>query len=84
MLGLALGNIAGVLMDLKALFDLSLDQGNGKETCTVRSCPRLAESHFALEEAVQVIERTKHSFKSRELGELRERLRSVLATQAPN
>lgn len=83
-LGQALGNIAGVLLDLKALFDLSLDQGPGKETCTVRSCPRLAESHFALKEAVQVIEQTKNSFKSRELGELRERLRGVLVSQAPN
>lgn len=83
-LGLALGNIAGVLLDLKAIFDLSLEHGPGRETCTVRTCPRLAETHAAVADAIRVIEGTKGSFKSKELGDLRERLRGVLADRPHN
>lgn len=73
-LGLALGNIAGVLLDMKALFDLTLAGGNSTDTCTVLNCPRLQERNALILETIRVLEHTKHSFKSKELGQLREKL----------
>ena len=41
-------------------------------------CPRLQRHRAALRAAVQTLERTRSSFKSKELGELRRALESVL------
>lgn len=73
-MGLALGNIAGVLLDLKALFEMTLDEDPAPGPCTIQCCPRLAEYHEAVREGIEVLERTRHAFKSKELGQLRERL----------
>ena len=73
-LGLALGNIAGVLLDMKALFDLTLAGGHSADTCTVLNCPRLQARNALIEETIRVLEHTKSSFKSKELGQLREKL----------
>lgn len=77
-LGLALGNIAGVLMDMKALFDLTLTGAPGGETCTVQACPHLRDRTDLIRETIQVLEHTKGSFKSKELGQLRARLERSL------
>ncbi len=77
-LGLSLGNIAGVLLDMKALFDLTLSGGGGPDTCTVQACPRLKDRTNVILEAIQVLEHTKNSFKSKELGQLREKLEASL------
>jgi CheY-like chemotaxis protein len=73
-LGLSLGNIAGVLLDMKALFEMTLEQDSAPEHCTIQACPRLKEYHLAVQETIEVLERTRTAFKSKELGQLRERL----------
>jgi len=76
-LGLALGNIAGVLLDMKALFEMTLEQDASPEHCTIQKCPRLSEYHVAVQESIDVLERTRTAFKSKELGQLRERLEQL-------
>ncbi|MBP1626673.1 MAG: hypothetical protein H6Q00_1148 [Holophagaceae bacterium] len=69
-LGAVLGHMGETLLDLKHLVDLTMAQDGGA-TCSVRSCPRMAQYEAALSEGIRVLERTKGSFKSKELGELR-------------
>lgn len=77
-LGLALGNIAGVLLDMKALFDLTLSGNGAADPCTVQNCPRLNDHRNLILEAIQVLEHTKGSFKSKELAHLREKLEQAV------
>jgi len=76
-LSLALSNIAGVLLDMKALFEMTLEQDASPELCTIQSCPRLGEYGLAVKDTIDVLERTRTAFKSKELGQLRERLESL-------
>ncbi|MBS0169413.1 MAG: response regulator [Nitrospira sp.] len=48
------------------------------DMCAFMRCPRLDRYEAALEEAVEVMERTRSSFKSKEIGALRQRLETVL------
>lgn len=48
------------------------------DVCRVMRCRRLATYEQTLEQAVEVLERTKQAFKSKELGELRKRLETTL------
>lgn len=50
------------------------------DLCRVMRCQRLAAYEQALEETVEVLARTKYAFKSKELGELRRHLETVLKT----
>jgi len=76
-LGLALSNIAGVLLDMKALFEMTLEQDASPDHCTIHSCPRLGEYGLAVKDTIEVLERTRTAFKSKELGQLRERLETL-------
>jgi len=76
-LGLAMGNIAGVLMDMKALFEASLGEEASAAPCAIRACPRLETYRSAVHESIEVLEHTRHAFKSKELGQLRERLEAL-------
>lgn len=73
-LSLSLGNIAGVLLDMKALFEMTLERDALPDHCTIQKCPRLGEYRLAVDETIDVLERTRTAFKSKELGNLRERL----------
>jgi CheY-like chemotaxis protein len=46
--------------------------------CALLECPRLTLYESTLRDTIDVLERTKRSFKSKELGMLRERIRKVL------
>lgn len=48
------------------------------DICAFMRCPRLGRYEAAIEEAIQVMERTRGSFKSKEIGTLREHLEGVL------
>ncbi len=41
-------------------------------------CPRLDRYEAAIQDAVEVMERTRSSFKSKEIGALRQRLETLL------
>ena len=76
-LGLALGNIAGVLLDMKALFEMTLAKESPADLCALQRCPRLETYQGAIRDSIKVLEQTRHAFKSKELGRLRERLEQL-------
>lgn len=57
---------------------LSESEHQSTDICQVMRCQRLAAYEHALEQTVEVLERTKHAFKSKELGELRHHLETIL------
>jgi YesN/AraC family two-component response regulator len=71
-----LRNLLAVLLELKQITE-ALAQQPGKEGAL-----KEVTLHRALRDAIEVLERTKQSFKSKELGELRHRLEALL--QAPS
>lgn len=48
------------------------------DICAFMKCPRLDRYEAAIEDAVDVMERTRSSFKSKEIGALRQRLETLL------
>ena len=82
MLGMALGRMGETLLDLKHLVDISSARpGGSPDVCPVQQCPRLELYERVIREGIETLERTKGSFKSKELGELRHRLAQTVAGQ---
>ena len=77
-LGLSLANMAGMLSDMSALFTVAL--GDGPETlpCVAGRCPRLDTYQQVIRDGIHVLEETRSSFKSKELGALRQKLEQQL------
>jgi hypothetical protein len=83
LMGLVLGNLASSAMDLKRLVDLGQEIDPAPGLCGIQNCPRLGTLEQALREGVDALERTKGSFKSKELGELRRRFEALLEENTP-
>ena len=67
------------LMDLQHLRDQCEESELATEpVCHLFRCPRLQVLKGLIQESVEVLERTKSSFRSKELGSLRKRLEQVL------
>lgn len=77
-LTLALRNIMGNLTDLSHLGRALAGGPVTPHTCVLMNCPRGAQLLEAVRTTVEVLIRTKGSFKSRELGELRHMLELLL------
>jgi CheY-like chemotaxis protein len=82
-LDLTFRNVAGALRDL----DYVMKSGGQaheppQDVCHLLSCPRLHTLTEALADAIQVIERTKGAFKSKELAALRRRLEEAVKSSA--
>lgn len=78
-LALSLSNIANVLLDMRALFDLTLAaESPSTDICAIQQCPRLQALEQGLRHAVEVLEETKHAFKSKSLGNLRVELEGLI------
>jgi YesN/AraC family two-component response regulator len=75
---LTLGNILMSLLDLKNLTESLSGGERSQSACHLLGCPRPDALGEALREAIEVLEKTKHSFKSRELMLLRRKLQEVL------
>jgi ActR/RegA family two-component response regulator len=73
-LGLTFGNIIGSLADLSHFIDAILQGTQKKFACSLLNCPRLKEQIEVIQHSIQVLDKTKRSFKSKELGELRKHL----------
>lgn len=71
-LNVTLQNLLSILMDWKEVMDAAPSPAGGVEK--TQSQPIVA----ALRETIEVLERTKQSFKSRELGDLRKKLEDLL------
>jgi len=77
-LTLTLHNIVGCLADLKNITEALAQRSASHEPCQLLNCPRPAVLTNALAETIDVLEKTKSSFKSKELGELRRKLQEVV------
>jgi YesN/AraC family two-component response regulator len=75
---LTLRNLVGCLSDLKNITQALAQQSAKQDACHLLNCPRPAMLTQALEETVQVLEKTKNAFKSKDLGDLRKKLESLL------
>jgi CheY-like chemotaxis protein len=73
-LDLTLRNIVGALSDLRGLTEGIARADPEAEPCHLLNCPKLADLTEALARAIEVLEQTKGSFKSKQLADLRESL----------
>lgn len=78
-LGIMLGRMGESLLDLKRLVDLGWD---GAPSCTVQRCPRLERYDRLLRDGIDTLEKTKGSFKSKVLEDLRLRMSAAVADPA--
>ncbi len=81
-LTLTLHNIVGCLADLKNITEALAARSANQEPCQLLNCPRPAVLTNAIVETIEVLEKTKNSFKSKELGELRRKLEEVVKNAA--
>jgi len=51
---------------------------NNVEVCHLMNCPKLERYKAALVDTIDVLEHTKNAFKSKELGELRKKLETLI------
>jgi CheY-like chemotaxis protein len=79
MLGTMLGRMGEALIDMKRLVDLSAGQEDGN-ACSVRNCPRLENYQRIFQEGIEVLEKTKGAFKSRNLEDLRRKMENAVET----
>jgi len=70
-------NIFRALTDLEHLTRSAASGGISEEMCHLFDCPRLNVLTEGLSETIEVIEKTKSSFRSRDLGELRKKLEGL-------
>jgi len=77
-LHLAMGNLAGTMLDMESLLQLAEGGEHSPQTCAVLQCPRLGEQRKVIEECLATLEKTRTAFKSRSLAEVRQRLEGLL------
>jgi len=77
-LSLTLRNVMGSLTDLEQLGRALAGQPVGQHPCQLLNCPRGAQLQEAVRETIRVLEETKNAFKSKALGELRQKLELLL------
>ncbi len=71
-------NIAGSLLDLEHLIE-GVDKESGEQhACNLLDCPSITKLKNGLTESVEVLKKTRNSFKSKELGKLREKLDMII------
>lgn len=71
-------NIAGSLLDLEHLVE-GIDQESGEQhVCNLLECPSLTKMKTGLMETMEVLRKTRESFKSKELAKLRDKLDTIV------
>jgi DNA-binding response OmpR family regulator len=76
-LDLTLSNISAAFMDVKNLTQILADDQKESAVCNLLNCPKLTELTEGLAETIKILEMTKSSFKSKELGQLRIKLEQL-------
>ena len=71
-------NVAGALSDIKHVTETTTTKDIDLPACHLLSCPRLTELTRAMEDTIQVLEKTKRAFKSKDLGEIRKKLEELM------
>jgi DNA-binding response OmpR family regulator len=77
-LALTLRNVMGSLTDLEQLGRALSQQPVDQHPCQLLNCPRGSQFAAAVKETIETLEATKGAFKSKTLGELRQRLELLL------
>ncbi len=77
-LALTLRNVMGSLSNLDSLSQALSGKAVPETPCQLLNCPRGVQLQQAVRETIAVLEATKGSFKSKALGDLRERLELLL------
>lgn len=77
-MALTLRNVMGSLTDLDQLGKALAGKTPAEHPCQLMNCPRGGQLLAAVRETVDVLEATKHSFKSKALGDLRHKLELLL------
>ncbi|NIR29199.1 MAG: response regulator [Gammaproteobacteria bacterium] len=77
-LALSHRNIVASLEDIERVTLAMSDEKSVQDSCRLLQCPRPVELTKAINEAISVLGSTKSSFKSKELGALRRRLKEVV------
>jgi len=77
-LSLALRNVMGSLTDLEQLGRALAGSPVDAHACQIMNCARGSQLTAAIQHTVEVLEETKHAFKSKQLAELRQRLELLL------
>jgi CheY-like chemotaxis protein len=77
-LSLTLRNVMGSLTDLEQLGRALSGKPVGQHPCQLLNCPRGAQLNEAVRETIRVLEETRNAFKSKALGELRQKLELML------
>ena len=73
-------NIVGAMSDLKHLTRVFGGNSVQNEPCHLLNCPRLSLLAGGLAETIDVLEKSKSAFKSKNLGQIRKKLESLLTT----
>jgi len=74
-------NIVGAMSDLKHLTMVFGGNSVQNEPCHLLNCPRLSLLADGLTETIDVLEKSKSAFKSKNLGQVRKKLESLLTTR---
>lgn len=82
-LNFTLKNIIASMIDLRDLSQALAHNKPKQQVCQLLNCPRHAELTEAIRDAIYVLEKTKNSFKSKELGELRKKLEMQVKSEGP-
>ena len=77
-ISMTIGNMLGSILDLKGLVEGMSNQREAQDVCQFYKCPRLAAHRKAIEETIEVLEKTRNAFKSKDLSRLRQSLESFL------
>ncbi len=81
-----MGNIARLAVGMQSALhqigkeraEISMDVS--EDVCELVRCPRLVAYESLLQETVQVLEKTKRAFKSKDLGAIRDKIETLLNT----
>ena len=77
-------NIIDGLFDLKHITGILAEGGGQEQVCHLFNCPRLESLRKGMAETIEVLEKTKSAFKSRDLGVIRGRLEELISSKPSN
>jgi DNA-binding NarL/FixJ family response regulator len=75
-------NVLSSLSDMYSIVKAATGTTDAKQALTVLDCPPLREHRKLLEETVQVLEKTRSAFKSKDLAILRQKIERFLAERS--
>jgi len=81
-LGFTFKNIADALVDLNNLTKVIAGNNDEQQVCNLLNCPKLSLLQDVLSEVFATLEKTKGAFRSKELGQLSKKLKSIFELEA--